>query len=72
MKLHSSHNKNKSGSAVLVVLALLSLMTAMVAANAKALHLLKREIQLIEREQQKKFNKPAEKPEHADGQDSRH
>lgn len=40
---------------MLIVLALLTLMTTLVAMNAKALHVLKREIQLVEQEQRKKF-----------------
>jgi hypothetical protein len=49
-------SKSESGIAVLIVLALISFMVAFIAANSGALFHLKREIQLVDRRQQKRWN----------------
>ena len=49
------HGSTKRGSSVLIILALLAVMAILIVANTHALHWLKQEINLIDKEQQQKY-----------------
>ena len=58
MKTRFPSHHSRSGSAILIVVALVGLMAAVLVANNKTLHLLNRNLQLIERRQVKRFAAP--------------
>jgi hypothetical protein len=57
----SSPRRSEQGSTVLVALALLAIMLALIAANATSVKVLKGEIQLLDRNQQHRWEQVAPK-----------
>ena len=56
------------GSATILVLALVAIMAVFLTSNQRVLHSLKREVQLVEQKQLKKFQAPTAKPDAPAGQ----
>jgi len=57
MKL-TLHSSQPRGSAVVVMLVIIAMLSIFVVANAKRLHQLKRELNIVERRQLEKFHPP--------------
>jgi hypothetical protein len=54
-------HRSQNGSAVVVVMALLGIILALVTANAVSVHVLKRELQLLDHKQQHRWEQIAPK-----------
>jgi hypothetical protein len=61
MKTSLSDNspRRRSGIAIVFVLVIISLMTALISSNSKSLYRFKREIDMVEEKQLRKFDPPA-------------